>query len=348
MKKQEAYDTLNVSQQATEDEIKKAFKVLAAKTHPDVNKDDPKAEEKFKKINEAYQILTGKAKAEDENMFNKGPQWTRANTINVEDFFTNFNPFYNNIHNSSVYNSRLENVNSQLQLTFEETILGTVRKMDFEIKNYCEHCERTGFESKNRQTCTTCKGKGFILNYQQFGFNVTQKACNMCHGYGYIGTTCSHCDGKKFKMEKISLNVKVPPIISNSDIVRLRLEKQGNKYKQERSNIIVDLYPTYIETTGKFAGYKLEGNNILSTTKVPLHILLFGGTVEVDTVYGEKHPLQIPKMARLGNTITIPQKGVKNTVLNISGHHFVKLELEYPKEANLTSEIKDSIEKLYI
>ncbi len=263
MRKNEAYEALGVTQAATEDEIKKAFRKLAAASHPDVNKDDPKAEEKFKKINQAYQIVSGKERAEDEMPeradFHPGSPFG----FNIEDvmgemFFNNFggrghgNPFTQQKNKVN-----LQDAGISLDLSFEEAVLGCTKNISFEINNYCATCDAQGLDVAKKVKCQTCNGSGF--QKVQIGGNgfyqISHRECPNCHGSGFVGEPCPVCLGKKLKPEEVNINLKVPPIGCNQ--VRLFLKDKGHKYKDRCSNAFVLVKPA-IEGKGDYSKYYIE------------------------------------------------------------------------------------------
>jgi molecular chaperone DnaJ len=193
MKKNEAYETLGLTQTATEEDIKKAFRKLAVQYHPDKNKDNPKAEETFKKINQAYQILTGKEKAEDDM-----PNFSSGGS-NPFDFMDNFMDFFGNPFANPFSNQKKPQSNDMFapvfvktSVNFEESILGCKKHISYKIKHYCEKCCGDGIDTSSKKRCDKCRGTGWISKSVKNGnyINTTRTVCENCRGKGEYGNPC--------------------------------------------------------------------------------------------------------------------------------------------------------------
>ena len=351
MRKNEAYDTLGLSPEANEDEIKKAFRKAAAASHPDVNKDNPKAEENFKKINQAFQILSGKEHAEDEmpqrSEFHPGsPFGMNIEDIMGEMFFNNFgrnsrNPFQ---HQQQKGNVALDDAKISLNISFEEAVLGCTKNISYEIMNFCIACEAQGIDVNRKNKCNICNGSGFQkIQTGSHGFiQISHSPCSHCKGIGVIGEPCPTCHGKKFKNEEINVNLKVPPIGDKQ--VRLFLKDKGHKYKNHTSNAYVHVIPE-IEGKGDYSKYYIENENVKSTIQVSLDKLLFGGEEKVKTVGGEEVSIQINPLTKMFDEVIIKEKGVRG---KNPGNHIVSIETKYPEKEKLTDELRDLIQRAYI
>ena len=293
MRKNEAFETLGITQSATEDEIKKAFKKMAVANHPDVNKGNPKAEENFKKINQAFQILSGKERAEDEAPqrpdFQGSPFGFSVEDIMGEMFFNNFgrgagSPFTRQQKQKGV---ALDDATISLNISFEEAVLGCTKNISYEIMNFCVTCEAQGIDINKKNKCKICNGSGFqkIQTGGNVFYQIAHTQCSACHGVGITGDPCPTCHGKRFVSEETNVNVKIPPIGDKS--VRLFLKDKGHKYKNNISNAYVHITPE-VEGKGDYNKYYIDNDNVKSSIQVSLDKLLFGGEEKVKTVGGEE------------------------------------------------------------
>ena len=346
MKKEEAYKTLNLEDSASENEIKKAFRTLAAKNHPDQNKDDPNAESKFKKINEAYQILTGKQKAEDEVYSSNVSGFGGFGFNNVSDFIYDF--FNQNRPNASRQNIIPINVN--LPLTFEESVFGINKTFSFLVKIHCDNCDGTGKNLNSKKRCPKCDGNGSIKHVTKMGsFSKTIiGTCNECNGFGKIGDNCEKCFGNGFISKKKNVSLKIPPLGNKAKQFLVR--EQGNEYKNIKGDVIITAIPK-IEGNGKFSGMIINGRNVISKVKISIDKLLFGGKIKVNTINGIKE-VDIKKMTRPNDEITIHKCGVAEGKENFKkefpqGNHIIIAQVDYPKENKLTEELKIELKKAY-
>jgi len=354
MKREEAYKTLKLEEGASEEAVKKSFRTLAAKSHPDQNKDDPDAEEKFKRINEAYQILTGKQKAEDDfESFDTGGfgaskmnDFSGFSASKMNDFIYDF--FNSNRPNVSRPNVTTISVN--LPLTFEESVFGINKSFSFLVKRHCETCDGSGRNLNNKTRCKKCDGKGSVRHVNKIGtFTKTIiVTCDECSGFGMVGSACNNCFGNGFTTKKKDVSLKIPPLGNNPK--QFMVKQQGNEYKNIKGDVIVTAVPL-AHGTGKFAGMTIDGRNILSEVGIGIDKLLFGGKVKINTVHGTKE-VDVKKMTRPNDRITIHKHGVAEGKENFKkgfpqGNHIAIVQVEYPKEDNLTEELRKELEKVY-
>lgn len=338
MKREEAYKTLELEDGATESEIKKAFRSLAAKNHPDQNKDDPKAEARFKTVNEAYQILTGKQKAENENAFD----YNDNSPSNINDIF---NEIFNN--GGRPNNIQVHDTVVNLSLTFEESVFGVNKSFSYNVKVGCSDCGGNGINSMKTSRCQKCGGSGHLTIREKMGafFRTINFPCNFCNGRGFSGDPCKKCSGVGMsdKEKKVSLNI--PPL--GNALKKFFIRAQGNEFDNVIGNVIIMVRPT-----GKKDEMFIDGRNIISTVEIGLDKLLFGGKEKVRTVHGVKE-IDIKKMTSPGSTISIKGCGVAGgqdtykTKEFEQGNHTVVVQAKYPKKEKLTEELKDILEKTY-
>jgi molecular chaperone DnaJ len=355
MKKNEAYETLGLQEDASDDDIKKSFRKLAAENHPDKHSGSLEAEDKFKKINQAYQILSGKERADDENNHYSQSQGYNSpfpGGINLNDIFNimnggsspgGFSDFFNNKNARAKID--LSDINVQLNLTFEETVLGGSRKVSFKRRVYCEKCEGFGRTVENKKGCNKCNGKGNIQ--QKYGngmfIRIENYPCVACSGTGFIGSPCPACNSAGFKLEEVSVNLKIPPIGGNA--ARLGVGGKGHTFKNQTGNVFVILSP---ETNGKDQfNMEVDGRNVYARVDVNLDKLLFGGTISVPIIGRKDEELTIPELTKPGTSFTLSCLGVKGDQHFPTGDHIITVNVKYPDKNKLTESLRDELTKLY-
>lgn len=344
MKRHEAEAILGVSPNASEDEIKKSFRKLAAETHPDRNKDDPSAEDKFKTINQAYQILTGKEKAEgDFNPFggaeSHGSPFNPFDIFNMDDIINNF---YNRSSSVSKQQFRVDDIEIPQHISFEEAILGATKKISYKVKEYCQTCEAQGIDPNKRTRCQRCNGTGVVkTSVGGAGFiRINQFPCPDCQG-GLTGEKCQACNGNCFRVHDVSVNVKIPPVGDKS--ARLLVKGKGNFYKKTFGDVYVRIIPI-VKGSGEFNDYHIYNNHVMSNLKVTLDKLLFGGKEIIKTVGGEDKEITIEPFTKTNDDIYIKGYGVRG---QNPGDHIITIEAQYPNKENLTEELKQALENAY-
>jgi molecular chaperone DnaJ len=329
MKLDEARQILEIDQNASEEDIKKAFRKKAASAHPDRNPNDANAEEKFKNINKAYQILSGTEKAEDDISQN----------INSEIFYQHWHDMFNNFFGNREVIER-DDIGLRLMASFKECVLGGEREIDFNRQVYCKDCNGKGLEQNSITKCSHCQGAGVIRKSITNGpvRQIFQQACQHCRGTGFSGFACKKCAGNGFLVLKKTLKLKIPPIGDRN--TTLMIHNQGNEYANGVvSNVLIDVIPTSQE-----ANMTIDGNNVFSKEAVSLDILLFGGELKVKLIDGEE-TIKIPPESKLGSMIPIYGRGVKAGKFKQAGNHMVELDLKYPK--NLTEDLKAALINAY-
>jgi len=349
MKKQDAYKVLEIAQTASQDEIKKAFRTLAAKLHPDKNPNDKDAESKFKEVNTAYQILTGAAKAEEDyTSFGQDYNGDIFNNYSVNNMYDEFlNNFYKSHVGKNVYETKyrskisIQNIHTTIQLTFEESVFGGHRKLSIPIQVYCTKCGGDGFEHSVGNKCEKCDGKGYFTDVlTNENYRRTAKVqCIACSGTGKKRNICKECNGHCFKNQTNEIKLKIPSI--GSETIKISVNGKGNKYTDSVcSNVIITLIPTIRRDK-----FKIDKFDVFSTEEIPLDILMYGGEIDVKGVDGEIEKLQIPPGTEPNSELHINHKGVRNiNYSNNSGAHIVIVKMRYP---HLTEELREAIQKAY-
>lgn len=349
--KRDYYEVLGVSKNATQDEIKKAYRTLAKKYHPDINK-EPGAEEKFKEINEAYETLSDEQKRSQYDQFGfNGPQggfgggqgfsgFSGAGFGGFEDIF---NSFFGGGRQRAQANAQMagEDVEKQMTISFEDAVYGATKKIRVSVDEACTACGGSGAYSKNDiHTCPDCHGTGYILRRQQtiFGMSQTQSVCPRCHGTGKeITKKCDVCGGTGHVRRAKDIELKIPEGIQSG--MSLRLEGYGGAGQNGGPN--GDLYITFNVLPHKT--FKRQGNDIYLEIPISFTQAALGDTIEVPTMW-EAEKLRIPAGTQSETTFKIKGKGVKNPKGMGRGDQYVIVHVKTP--TNLSKDEIDLFNKL--
>ena len=350
MANKDYYNILGVEKNANEDEIKSAYRRLAKKYHPDLNKDNPSAAEKFKEINEAYEVLGDATKRKNYDQFGSadGPQFSGfgggagAGGFDFGDIFGDiFSAFGGAGRQQRVY--RGEDINLSLNVTLKEACLGTTKNITVNKLESCPDCNGTGAKNGSEfSTCPDCKGSGRV-RYQQntiFGTTIREAECQTCSGTGKIvKQKCTSCNGKGYSKVQKSVQVKIPAGIDDDQV--LRMSGQGNAPTRQGQNgdlnIKINLVPDKLLTR--------KGNDLYLEVYVPFTTLLLGGEIVIPTLEGEFN-LEIKELTQSGTVMRIKNKGAKILHKESRGDLLVTLKSEAPKSLDKnTKEILKTIEE---
>ncbi|MDO8567167.1 MAG: molecular chaperone DnaJ [Dehalococcoidales bacterium] len=345
--KRDYYEVLGISRNATDEEIKSAFRKLAFKCHPDHNH-EPGAEDKFKEAHEAYECLSDSSKraAYDQfghsgaqNMFGRGFEGADFNFGGFGDIFDAF--FSGTGTASRTSPQRGSDLRCQITLTFEEAAFGCTKNVTLVRTENCPTCSGTGARVGSQPNrCPSCGGTGQVRRVQQnmFGRFINIGACNDCHGQGQvISDPCPDCRGAGRLRQKRSLPVDVPAGVDNG--LELRLSGQGEAGAKGGS--AGDLYISLLVQKHEFL--IREGENVLYELPINFAQAALGAEIEIPTLYG-KARLKIPAGSQTGKVFKLKDKGIPH--LNRSGHgdQLVKLFVSTPDA--LTKEQRELFEEL--
>lgn len=306
MNLKEAYSILELSETASPDEAKKRYRDLTKKFHPDINK-EPGAEDKFKKINEAYQVVSsGKGTDREE------PSWPTHNPFSG---FGGFNPFNQNQHKIHQTN----HIPLNTTISFAESVLGCKKDLKFSRNIKCIPCNGNG-NSVINNGCDKCGGKGKITKQQ--GNMVIVRTCDKCYGKTQT-QPCTSCNSKGTLPTDVSITVSIPGGIENANV--LRINQMGNYVttygpldQHTDAHLHVSVTPE--------AGLKLDGMDVVSELEISLLEAITGGSKSINTILGSKD-INIKPMSNNKDEILIPQLGV-----NKIGNHKVILKTKYPED----------------
>lgn len=314
-----AYKILGLKNGASVDDAKSAFKKLALKHHPDQNQNDKeKAEKKFKEINEAVQRIE---KGEEESTFR-----------NPFSGFTN--PFKKVV--AYVPPVRRQEPVIIISLTFEESILGCSKEVNYIRYIGCKICNGMGSEPDKNNKCTTCSGKGSVTSKSKFANRIMQfvSTCHVCNGSGHQLIKCKPCKGSGTKEFKEKNKLQIPPGISNEQVIRVPQAGNLVQYRDDYGFVYGDAYiKANIEQDEDM---KLEGQDVISTINIDLLEALKGINKKVRTVKGEM-TLKIRKAAKNKTIIRVGNYGVGGY-----GAHLFNINVEYPEN---TKDLIEFLEK---
>ena len=357
--KRDYYDVLGVAKNASQDEIKKAYRKLAKQYHPDINK-APDAEEKFKEINEAYEVLSDSQKRANYDQYGFdgvdgqgfGGFSSGFGGMNMDDLGDIFSSFMGGNSGFSGFNfggrssrrrgpSKGENRYIALEIDFLDSIHGVTKTININVDKTCSHCNGSGAASSSDvTTCPTCNGSGVVTRQSRtpFGIMQQQSVCLDCNGTGKkITKKCPYCNGQGYNSVKEQVEVNIPAGISNGQQVRV----QGYGERGENGGPNGDLY---IEIRVRpHAHFVRDGNDIY--IKVPISSVeaTLGTKIDVPTAYGDVE-LNIPAGSQPNSKLRLKGYGVKNLRSGIKGDQYVELDVTIPKK--LTREEKELYEKL--
>ena len=344
MANKDYYSILGVDKNASEDEIKSAYRRLAKKYHPDLNKTE-EAANKFKEINEAYEVLGDPNKRANYDQFGSAegnPFGAGGSSGGFGDFFGGnggFSDIFSDIFSAFGGGARTggrtlqkgEDIEISMNLTFEEACFGVEKNITIGKIEKCSQCNGTGAKNgREFTTCTNCQGTG-RARYQQntmFGTTIRESVCPKCEGTGKIvKEKCDVCSGKGYKRVQKTVKVKIPAGIDNGQTLRMRGE--GNAPLRDGINGDLNIH---ISVASHNILTRRE-NDLFLDLYLPFTTMLLGGKVDVPTLNGN-YSLNIPELTPSGTVMRLKGKGVKLLNKDKYGDLLVTLKAECPKSLN--------------
>ena len=343
MAKRDYYEVLGISRNATEIEIKKSFRRLAMKYHPDRNPDDEQAEIQFKEVKEAYEVLSNSQKRQAYDQFGHAGL-NSGGGGGFADFGEAFGDIFGDIFGTASRGgggqtraTRGSDLRYNLELTLEEAVHGTEIEIEVPTWVECKKCAGSGAKKGTEPvTCTTCQGAGQV--HMQQGFFAIQQTCPNCHGVGkLIKEPCPHCEGNGRVHERKKLSVKIPAGIDNGDRIRLSGEGEAGANGGPAGDLYVQvkIKPHSIFTR--------EENNLYCEVPVCFTTLILGGELAVPTLDGQV-TLKIPAETQTGKVFRLRSKGVKSVRSSSIGDLLCRVNAETP--VNLTEDQKTLVKQL--
>ena len=357
MSKRDYYEVLGVSKTATQDELKKAYRKLARKYHPDLNKDNPEAAEKFKECNEAYSVLSDEQKRAQYDQF--GPEAFENGGMGggpgaggfggfggfggsgMEDIFDMF--FGGQGRGGRSNNAgpqRGADLRFDMEMTGEEAAFGVEKEISLKRAERCEHCHGEGAEPGSKvETCPECHGSGYVRFTQNtmFGQMVNERPCSRCHGEGkIISNPCKECGGSGTVKKTKKLKVKIPAGVDNGSRLRVGGEGEAGLKGGPSGDLYVYLYVK----PHKF--FERDGTTVLC--EVPINIVqaTLGAEIKVPTLDGQV-TMKVPEGTQPGKVMRLKGKGIPSLRGGGRGDQLVRMKVVVPTK--LTDKQKDALQK---
>ena len=347
--KRDYYEVLGLTSSASQDEIKKAYRTLAKKYHPDMNPGDKEAETKFKEVNEAYAVLSDEEKRQKYDQYGHAAFDPTAGGggfggfggfdggFDFSDLFSSF--FGGGRSSSSSRNApqRGDDIVTRITISFEEAAFGCRKEVSFARIEGCKDCNTTGAKNgSGMETCSTCKGRGTVTIQQQtiFGYTQTQKPCSVCRGKGkIIKDPCDNCNGKGFIKVNKKLEVNIPAGIDSMQNIVLRNQGSAGRNGGPNGDLIIEVR---VKEHGFFTR---SGNDLYCDVPISFVEATLGATIEIPMLGGKSEKLEIPEGTPTGKSFTIRNKGIVDiNNPKRQGNVYVTVNVEIPR--NLTSEQK--------
>ena len=367
--KRDYYEVLGVNKNATDEELKKAYRKLAKKYHPDANPDNKEeAEAKFKEVNEAYENLSDPQKRRMYDQFgHDGPQGFgggqgpfgqggyysySSSGFNGFDDFGDLGDIFSSFFGGGFggkSSSRKQNgprkgadLNLRMEITFEQAFLGVEKEITVTRNETCDNCHGTGAKPGTSVTkCTMCNGTGQVTQVQNtiLGQMQTRRTCTACHGTGeIIKEPCEICHGRGTVRKQPKIKVKIPAGIDDNQTVVLRGEGEPG----EKGGPKGDLYITV--RIRKHNIFTRNGNNVMCEVPITITQATLGADLEIPMVDGTKVEYKIPDGTQTGTKFVIRNKGFKSVNSSSVGDFIFTVKVQTPKK--LTKEQRDLLVQL--
>lgn len=339
--KRDYYEVLGVPRTASDDELKKAYRRLAIKFHPDKNPGDKAAEESFKELGEAYEALSDPQKraAYDQLGHAAFDPRARAGASRGGGFHDPFEIF-REVFGNGIFGDffgegrgdphgpqRGSDLRYDLQVTLEEAVLGTEKEIAIPRLESCEHCDGSGAEAGSRsKTCQTCDGRGQVVSSRGI-FNIAQ-ACPRCDGAGrVVDKPCRHCDGAGRRQRVSTITLRIPPGVDEG----MRLRSAGNGEGGVRGGAPGDLY--VILHVRDHDVFQRDGDDLHCEVPIQFVQAALGDEIEVPTLTG-KATIKVPAGTQPGATFRLRGRGVRSVQGRGTGDLLVRVTVEVPTNLN--------------
>ena len=353
--KRDYYEVLGVSKSASDDEIKKAYRVLAKKYHPDMNPGDKEAEAKFKEANEAYAVLSDSDKRAKYDQFGHaafdpsmgggsgfgGFGGFGGGDFDFGDIFSSF--FGGGGSSRSSRNMPIEgdDVMARITITFDEAVFGCKKEISFARVEACPECGASGAAKGTKpETCETCHGSGRVTVQQQtmLGYMQTQRACSNCRGTGkIIKTPCKNCNGKGYIKVNKKLEVSIPAGIDSMQRIILRGQGSAGRNGGSAGDLIIEVRVKEHEI------FTRERNNIYCEIPISFSEATLGAEIDIPVLGGKTEKYTIPEGTQTGTAFTVKGKGIPDINSKRKGDLIITVFVETPK--NLTNEQKKLLQE---
>ncbi len=351
--KRDYYEVLGISKTADDAEIKKAYRVLAKKYHPDMNPGDAEAEKKFKEASEAYAVLSDPEKRRQYDQFGHaafegggagGFGGFDFNSADFGDIFGDiFGDFFGGGRRRGANNGPMKgaNIRTSVRITFEEAVFGVSKEIELTLKDECATCHGTGAKpGTSPETCTKCGGKGQVVFTQQSFFGTVRnvQSCPECNGTGkVIKEKCADCHGTGYIANRKKIQVSIPAGIDNGQSVRIRDKGEPGTNGGPRGDLLVEVI------VARHPIFQRQDYNIFSTVPISFAVAALGGDVVVDTVDG-KVIYEVKPGTQTDTKVRLKGKGVPSLRnKEVRGDHYVTLVVQTPDK--LSGEAKELLKQ---
>ena len=362
--KRDYYEVLGVDKSASEDEIKKAYRKLAKKYHPDLNPNSPEAEAKFKEVNEAYEVLSDPDKKSKYDRFGHaafdpnagaggfGGGFNASDFGDIGDIFSSifgggFGGFGGGQQRRADPNAPRpgSDIETRITLTFEEAAKGCDKTITFPRIMNCDVCHGSGCHSGSPETCPQCHGSGTVMEQQRtaFGLYQTTKECPQCHGRGtIIKDPCTRCKGLGMIRKNVSEKIHIPAGIDNNQVFSVKGAGNRGPNGGRPGDLLVGttVHPHDIFTR--------DGYNVYTSVRVTYSQAVLGDEVYVPTLDG-KVKYHMPAGTQPGAKFRLRERGIKPEHSTMKGDEYVTVIVDVPKKVtDHQKELLKEFDKEYI
>jgi molecular chaperone DnaJ len=354
--KRDYYEVLGVSKNADDAELKKAYRKLAKKYHPDMNPGDAEAEKKFKEASEAYAVLSDADKRRQYDQFGHAAFSNGAggagggfggfdfNGADFSDIFGDiFGDMFGGSRRRSAHNGPMkgQNIRKGVRITFEEAVFGCEKELEVVIKDPCSKCNGTGAKPGTEpETCPKCGGRGQVVYTQQSFFGTVQnvQTCPDCQGTGkIIKEKCPDCHGTGYVSSRKKIAVSIPAGIDNGQSIRISGKGEPGVNGGPRGDLLVEV------TVSRHPVFQRQDVHIFSTVPISFAVAALGGDVRIPTVDGDVI-YTVKAGTKTDTKVRLKGKGVpslRNKTLR--GDHYVTLVIQTPEK--LSAEAKEALRR---
>ena len=352
--KRDYYEVLGVDKNADDAAIKKAYRALAKKYHPDMNPGDQEAEKKFKEASEAYAILSDPEKKRQYDQFGHaafeqggGPGGFGGFDFSGADFTDIFGDLFGDMFGGGSRRRQSNgpmkgaNVRTSVRITFEEAVFGVEKEIELTLKDSCPTCHGSGAKpGTSKTTCTKCGGKGQVVFTQQSFFGTVRnvQTCPDCSGTGQvIKEKCTDCHGSGYVSNRKKIQVTIPAGIDHGQSIRIRDKGEPGVNGGPRGDLLVEVM------VQRHPIFQRQDYNIFSTVPVSFAVAALGGEILIDTVDG-RVVYDVKAGTQTDTKVRLKGKGVPSLRdKNSRGDHYVTLVVQVPDK--LSSEAKELLRK---
>lgn len=324
MDKRDYYEVLGLTKTALDDEIKKAYRTLALQFHPDRNPGDEEAAQRFKEVQEAYEVLSDSDKRQSYDRYGHSVPFRQYGARGPQDAFDDFFQGFFRQNQQRPRQATSRDIQIELEISFMEAALGGTRTVRFERSEPCTHCAGSGGkDASSQENCKLCEGSGRVV--QNHAFIRLQTTCPQCRGRGKVITEpCTHCQGACHTSQECEIEVKIPE--GTFQGMRLCVKGQGEiaQFGGERGDLYLALSVEQHEFFGR------DEEDILCVVPITFSTAVLGGKIKVPGINGEVE-VEVPPGSQSGEIVRLPKLGVVDLYYPTRrGDMLVELQVEIP------------------